>query len=177
VGEAGGLGRDALPTLRALPAGLREATLLLTDSRPALRGLPTTLRHVDAATPDTLTALASTRAALPAVDRFTTVTTPIAKALAPRMCDVRAFAGHWANMDSWGDATSNYLRFDVFGADEETLFGATPALTKFTNAVPATRVLQNPYPAPCTAGREGGRPDQGGDPPNDGIPAEGVALP
>jgi ABC-type transporter Mla subunit MlaD len=152
VREIGGLSEDLRPLLRLAPVALEQGASLLHEGQAPVRRLETTLREIDGAVDPTVALLQRAKVELPDVD--VTLTTPqeLLTELGPRGCDARSFFGNWADMDSYGTESTNRLRFEVVGPDVESVQGQKAPLA----GLPTADFLQNPYPAPCTAGNEHG---------------------
>lgn len=142
----------ARPVLAATPATLRQTTALLREAPGPVRRLRTTLRLAGQTSRPALSLLERLKLELPDID--VTLTTPLdaLRYLAPRQCDFESIFQNWADMDSYGSASTNRLRFEIVGPDVEAAQGQQEPLA----GLPTATFLQNPYPEPCTAGNEYG---------------------
>lgn len=140
------------PVLDEVPATLRQTTALLREAPAPVRRLRTTVGLAGQAAGPAVALLDRLKLELPDVD--VTLTSPLdaLKYLAPRQCDFESIFQNWADMDSYGSASTNRLRFEIVGPDVEALQGQQKPLA----GLPTATFLQNPYPEPCTAGNEYG---------------------
>lgn len=139
------LSRRLTPALIPAPAAFTDTAALLREARPALRRVPATLRLVRKATTPTVTFARRVDTQLPLLARGLVPGLSISKEVAPHVCDLRSFLGHWAEHDALGDEALNYLRATVTIGSRESLG---------TDPVRRGEIKSNPYPAPCQGGWE-----------------------
>jgi hypothetical protein len=103
--------------------------------------VPPAVSLIGPATPPLLHLLAGiVEPVLPHFDTLLSSALPLLKELAPRGCDMHEFAYNWADILSWGDSFSNYLRYDLVSPDETSIGGYTG---------PRVGIYSTAYPAPC----------------------------
>jgi phospholipid/cholesterol/gamma-HCH transport system substrate-binding protein len=133
--------RAAVPALNIGRTAFTQTALLLRRAQPDLQAVPGAVSLIGPATPPLLHLLAGiVEPVLPHFDMLLSSALPLLGELAPRGCDMHEFASNWADILSWGDSFSDYLRYDLVSPDETSIGGYTG---------PRVGIYSTAYPAPC----------------------------
>jgi hypothetical protein len=133
--------RAAVPALDIGRTAFTQTALLLQRAQPGLHAVPPAVALIGPATPPLLHLLAGiVEPVLPHFETLLSSSLPLLAELAPRGCDMHGFAHNWADILSWGDSFSNYLRYDLVSPDATSIGGSTG---------PHLGIYSTAYPAPC----------------------------
>ena len=137
--------------LRPAPQALSETHTLLREARAPFQSAVPLLRRIPSTVPSALRLTAAARPELPRLTAGLRASLDPLRVLGDRGCDVLGWASNWASMLSWGVGGGgpigplNVFRLELIG-NNQSIGGLSSA--------PGPAHGDNPYPAPCTAGKE-----------------------
>lgn len=150
------LAHTGRPAFRAAPPALRRTNALLSDAQKPLDDLRDTLGVADRAVDPTLSLLGKVKPVLPTVDDTLNSLEPVLAQLGPRSCEISNAAIGWGQYLGIGDATNNFIRFQLLVARPEETGGQAGKGSDALNNLYDHFVNMDPYYGPCTnQGSEG----------------------